>query len=127
MKDYDKNKDSSYLKYQDVNDQYGWAISQKLLFNAFKSVEETSQFNEDFMKSYNEDIDDKYIFEFDVQYPQKLHDLHLLILLQRIKTEKVEKPLANLHEERIRYSHEKFKTRIKLSVSFKKTLRSHWV
>ena len=127
MKDYDKNKDSSYLKYQDVNDQYGWAISQKLLFNAFKSVEETSQFNEDFMKSYNEDIDDKYIFEFDVQYPQKLHDLHLLILLQRIKTEKVEKPLANLLEERIRYSHEKFKTRIKLSVSFKKTLRSHWV
>ena len=96
-----------------------------MLFNAFKSVEETSQFNEDFMKSYYEDIDDKYIFEFDVQYPQKLHDLHLLILLQRIKTEKVEKPLANLHKERIRYSHEKFKTRIKLSVSFKKTLRSH--
>ena len=52
MKDYDKNKDSSYLKYQDVNDQYGWAISQKLLFNAFKSVEETSQFNEDFMRRY---------------------------------------------------------------------------
>ena len=27
MKDYDKNKESSCLKYQDVNNLYGWTIS----------------------------------------------------------------------------------------------------
>ena len=30
MKDYDKNKESSCLKYWDVNNIYGWAMSQKL-------------------------------------------------------------------------------------------------
>ena len=41
------------LKYWDVNIFYGWAVSQKLSVNDFKWVEETSQFNEDFIKSYN--------------------------------------------------------------------------
>ena len=50
MKDYDKNKESSYLKYQDINDLYGWAISQKLLVNDFRWAEETSEFNENFIK-----------------------------------------------------------------------------
>ena len=30
MKDYDKGKELSYLKYCDVNNLYGWAMSQKL-------------------------------------------------------------------------------------------------
>ena len=29
MKDYDKNNESSYLQYWDVNSLYGWEISQK--------------------------------------------------------------------------------------------------
>ena len=35
MKDYDKNKESSYLKYWDVNNLYGWAMLQKLPVNNF--------------------------------------------------------------------------------------------
>ena len=33
-------------------------MSQKLSVNDFKWVEETSQFNEDFIKSYNDDSDE---------------------------------------------------------------------
>ena len=57
MKDYVKNKESSYLNYWDVNNLYGWAMSQKLPVNKFEWIEDTFQFNEDFIKSYNEEWD----------------------------------------------------------------------
>ena len=46
MKDYDKNKESSYLNYWDVNNLHGWSISQKLQTFNFKRVE-------DFIKTYD--------------------------------------------------------------------------
>ena len=58
MKDYDENKESSYLKYWDVNYLYGWAMLWKLPINNFGWIKDTSQFNEDFMKSYNEENDE---------------------------------------------------------------------
>ena len=36
MKDYDNNKESSYLKYWDVNNLYGWTMLQKLPVNKFE-------------------------------------------------------------------------------------------
>ena len=42
MKDYDKNEESSYLKYCDVNNLYGWVRSQKLAVNKFEYIEDTS-------------------------------------------------------------------------------------
>ena len=42
MKDYNKNKESSYLKYLDVNNLYAWAMSQKLPVYTFEWIEDTS-------------------------------------------------------------------------------------
>ena len=68
MKGYEKSKESSYLKYWYVNNLYGWAISQKLPVNNFKWIEDTSKFNEDFTKSYNEESDEGYFLKIYVQY-----------------------------------------------------------
>ena len=44
---------------------------QKLLLNNFKSTEETSQFNDNFIKNYNEESDEGYYLDIDVQYSEK--------------------------------------------------------
>ena len=66
MEDYDKNKESSYLKYWDVNNLYGWVMQQKLPVNNFEWIEDTSQFNEDFIKNSNEESVEGYFLEVDV-------------------------------------------------------------
>ena len=50
VKSYDKNKESSYLQYWDVNNLYGWAMLQKLPVNNFEWIEDTSKFDENFIK-----------------------------------------------------------------------------
>ena len=51
---------------------------QKLPVNYFEWIEDTSQFNEDFIKNYNEESDEGHFLELDVQYPEKLHDLIMI-------------------------------------------------
>ena len=41
-------------------------MPQKLPINSFEWIKDTSQFNEDFIKSYNEESDKRYFFEVDV-------------------------------------------------------------
>ena len=36
MKNYDKNKKSSYIQYLDANNLYGWTMSLKLSAYSFK-------------------------------------------------------------------------------------------
>ena len=47
-------KKSSYIQYWDVNDLYGWAMSQKLPLNNYEWIKGNSKFNEDFIENYNE-------------------------------------------------------------------------
>ena len=90
-KDYDKNKESSYLQYWDISNLYEWAMSQKLPVNNFEWLKDTSQFNEDFIKNYNEKSDGRYFVEVDVQYTEKLYELYndLPFLPKRMKIEKL--------------------------------------
>ena len=76
-------------------------MSQKFLVNNFEWTKDTSQFNKDFIKNYNEESDEGYFLEADIQYLETLHQLHndLSFLLERMKIEKVEKLVANLHDK----------------------------
>ena len=91
----------SYLQYWDLNNLYAWAMSQKFPLNNFEWIEDTSQFNEDFIKSYYEESDEGYFLEVDVQYLKILHELHndLPFLPERMKIEQLEKLVANLHDK----------------------------
>ena len=101
IKDCDKNKESSCIQYWDENNLYDWAMSQKLPVNNFEWIKDTSQFNEDFIKNYNEESDEGYFLKVDFQCLEKLHELHndLPFLLESIKIVKVEKHATNLHDK----------------------------
>ena len=64
-------------------------------------VKDTSQFNEDFIKIYNEESNKRYFLEVYIQYLEKLHELDndLPFLPEGIKIEKVKKLVANLHDK----------------------------
>ena len=62
MKNDDKNKGSSYNKYWDIKYLYGWTMWQNFLVNGFKWVEDLSEFNEDFIKGYDEKSKEVYFF-----------------------------------------------------------------
>ena len=66
MKNYDINQEASYLEYLDANNLYGWSMSKKLPVNGFESIDELSNFNENFIKNYDENSDKGYILEVDI-------------------------------------------------------------
>ena len=96
-----KCKELPYLKYWDVNNLHGWAMPQILPVNNFEWIEDTSQFNKDFIKHYNEKSDEGYFLKIFVHYPEKRHELHKnsLFLPKRMKIEKFEKLVTNLHDK----------------------------
>ena len=109
MIDYDKNKESLYLKYWDVNNLFGQAMSQKLKIS---------------LKNFNEQSDEGYFLEVDVQYPKKIHKLHndSPFLHDGMKIEKVEKLVTNLHDKTKYTIHiKRFKASIKPGIYFEKS------
>ena len=78
-------------------------MSQKLPVNGFEWVEELSWFKEVFIKKkYDEDSNKGYFLEVDVEYPKNLHNLHsdLPFLPDRLKTEKCNKLVCNVHDKK---------------------------
>ena len=76
MNNHNKRKIISYLMYLDANNSYGWAMSQKLPVDGFKCVKDLSQFNESFIKNYDENTDRGYFLEVDIEYPKILFISH---------------------------------------------------
>ena len=76
-------------------------MSQKLPVNGFKWIKNVTEIDEKFIKNYDEDSDKGYIFEVDVKYPRRLHDLHsdLPFLPKRMKIDKCKKLVWNLRNK----------------------------
>ena len=106
MKNYNNNEESSYIQYLDANNLYGWAMSKKLPVNGFKWIDNNemagSVINEDFIKNYDENNGKGYIFEVDVKYPKRLHNLHsdLPFLSERMEVNKCKKLVCNLFNKK---------------------------
>ena len=102
MKDYNKNKDSKYLMYLDANNLYGCAMSEKLPTHGFKwltSGEMENLFNNQIVQVWEKT---PCILEVDLEYPEKLHDLHndYPLCPERVKCDKVEKLIPNLRDKK---------------------------
>ena len=101
MKNYNKNKESSFLIYDDANNFYGFPMCKKLPVSDFKWVDDLSIFTEDFIKNYDEESDIGYLFVVDVEYPKNLYMLHsdLPFLPERMKINKCNKLVCNLNDK----------------------------
>ena len=75
MKEHDKNMPSKYIMYLDVNNLYGYAMSQYLPFGGFKWMSQ-KQIDKIDLAKYNENSIKGLILEVDLEYPKELHDRH---------------------------------------------------
>ena len=101
-------------------------MSQKLPVNSFEWIKDSSQFNEEFTKTYNQESDEGYFLKVEIQYMETLHELHsdLPLLPERMKIEKLEKLVANLYDTTEYLIHiRNFKETLNNGLVFKKIYR----
>ena len=73
MNDYDPKKPSTFISYLDMNNLYGWAMSEYLPYEGFKWLKNVDKFD---VMSINEKSPIGYFLEVDLEYPDELHELH---------------------------------------------------
>ena len=95
---FDPKSESSYLQYLDVNNLYGWAMSQPLPTGGFKWVD----VNPNEISELTTRTDKGYIPEVDVSYPKELHNSHddLPFMCERMEINGVEKLVLNLRNKK---------------------------
>ena len=75
MHDYDESKEYSYIQYFEFNSQYGWDLSEPLLYGQLANVEDISMFTADFTKNYDKNNDLGYTLIINVDCPVYLKPL----------------------------------------------------
>ena len=102
MKDYDRKKKSSYIQYLDANNLYGKAMTEKLPVRGFRWMDDISKIDEDFVKVYNKNNNKGYILDVNVDYPNKLQNLHsdLPFLPERMVINNTKKLVCNLNDKK---------------------------
>ena len=73
MNDYDPKKPSTFISYIDMNNLYGWVMSEYLPYERFKWLKNVDKFD---VMSINEESPIGYLLEVDLKYPDELHELH---------------------------------------------------
>ena len=81
MKDFNPDKESTFIQYLDANNLYGWAMSQSLPTHGFKWMKDlTKEKIMDIFERTNHSMSNLgrkgYIFEVDLEYPEKLWEKH---------------------------------------------------
>ncbi|CAH3171239.1 unnamed protein product [Porites evermanni] len=81
MKDYNPDKESTYIQYLDGNNLYGCAMSQQLPTHGFSWMKNiTKEKVMDILDKANHSMSNRgrkgYIFEVDLEYPKKLWKSH---------------------------------------------------
>ena len=102
MKDDDKEKEPSFLRYTDYNNLYGKAVSEKLPVDGFDWVDDISEIDEHFIKNYDEDSNIGYFSKADIEYAKELHNKHsdLPFLPERMKVNKCKKLVCKLYNKK---------------------------
>ena len=74
MNDHDSKKQSKFISYLDMNNNlYGWTMSEYLPYGGFKWLKNIDEFD---VMSVNEKSLIGYFLEVDLEYSDKLHELH---------------------------------------------------
>ena len=101
MKDGDLNKELSYINHRDVNNLYGWKMSQKLPVNNYEWIEDTSRFKKISEKATMKKMMKAIFWKLMFNIPKNSKNFIMILpfLPERMKIEQVEKLVTNLHEK----------------------------
>ena len=75
MQFYGNSKPSKYITYLDVNNLYGWEMSQYLPYSGFKWLNQ-KDIDKCCLNLIGENSLCGYTLEVDLEYPDELHELH---------------------------------------------------
>ena len=73
MNDYDPKKLSTFITYLDMNNLYSWEMTEYLHYGGFKWLKNVDEFDVVWISEKNPI---RYFLEVDLEYPDKLHELH---------------------------------------------------
>ena len=73
MNDFDPKKQPTFISYLDMNNLYGWAMSEYLPYGGFQWLKNVDEFD---VMAINEKGPIGYFLEVDLKYSDKLHELH---------------------------------------------------
>ena len=80
MKDYNPKKPSKFITYLDMNNLYGWEMSEYLPYEWFKWLKNVDELD---AMSISKESKIGFIFEVGLEYPDYMHQTMIILWLQK--------------------------------------------